>query len=96
MLQLHFWSSSISWVYAISCIIACNCALKRQYLDILLCQLHKYIFNFQVKYLDISKQLDKIYESIENFQNQITKLDTLSKGKQKLMDKAEKNIADLR
>lgn len=59
-------------------------------------QVYISIFNFQEKYLDILSQLTKVNEDIAKFQNEIAKLNALSKGKQKQVDTTEKSIAELR
>ncbi|KAJ7338790.1 hypothetical protein JRQ81_012692 [Phrynocephalus forsythii] len=48
------------------------------------------------KYLDILGQLTKVNEDIAKFQNEIAKLNALSKGKQRQVDATEKSIAALR
>ncbi|XP_053105015.1 coiled-coil domain-containing protein 178 isoform X2 [Hemicordylus capensis] len=58
--------------------------------------LQKQLNDVQEKYLDISSQLDKANADIEKFQNQLAKLNTLSKGTQKQMDNIEEYIAELR
>ncbi|XP_060099824.1 coiled-coil domain-containing protein 178 isoform X2 [Heteronotia binoei] len=52
--------------------------------------------DMQKKYLDVSSKLDEINKTIENFHNQISKLNELSKGQQNQMDSTEKTVEELR
>lgn len=55
-----------------------------------------YIFNFQVKYLDISTQFDEVNRNIAKFQDEMNKVAEMSKVKEKQLASIEAKVIVLR